>query len=80
MRLAILLAGPAMIAMFLAEFGLALVSRFAPSLQVFFLAMPVKSGVGLLLLLLSIGIILGEVRRALPSTPVLLQMVGGWLP
>ncbi len=46
MALAVLIAGPAIIAMFLTEFGLALTSRFAPQLQVFFMAMPLKSAVG----------------------------------
>jgi type III secretion protein T len=47
----LLLASPIMIAMLLAELGLALVSRFAPQLQVFFLAMPVKSALGLFVLI-----------------------------
>lgn len=51
MLLGLLLAAPAMIAMFLTEVGLALVSRFAPQLQVFFLAMPIKSGVGIFVLI-----------------------------
>ena len=46
-RLAVLLGAPVIIAMFLSEMGLALVSRFAPQLQVFFLAMPIKSGIAL---------------------------------
>lgn len=50
MRLAVLLGAPVLIAMFLTEMGLALVSRFAPQLQVFFLAMPIKSGVALFIL------------------------------
>jgi type III secretion protein T len=52
MRLTLLLAAPAVIAMFLAEIGLALASRFAPQLQVFFLAMPIKSALALLVLVL----------------------------
>lgn len=52
MRLAMLLAAPAVVAMFLAELGLALVSRFAPQLQVFFVAMPIKSGLAVLILIL----------------------------
>ncbi|MCZ4329443.1 type III secretion system export apparatus subunit SctT [Castellaniella denitrificans] len=52
MRLVLLFAAPAIVAMFLAELGLALVSRFAPQLQVFFLAMPIKSGLALLVLVL----------------------------
>ena len=38
--------------MFLSEIGLALVSRFVPQLQVFFLAMPIKSALAMLVLLL----------------------------
>ena len=46
-HLAVLMGAPVMIAMFLAEMGLGLVSRFAPQLQVFFLAMPIKSGIAM---------------------------------
>jgi type III secretion protein T len=49
-RMALLLAAPVMIAMFMAEMGLAFISRFAPQLQVFFLAMPVKSALAMLML------------------------------
>lgn len=52
--LALVLAAPAMIAMFLSEFALGLISRFAPQLNVFFLSMPVKSAVGILMLILYI--------------------------
>ncbi|MVW70471.1 type III secretion system export apparatus subunit SctT [Bordetella sp. 15P40C-2] len=52
MRMTLLWASPAVIAMFLAELGLALASRFAPQLQVFFLAMPIKSALALLVLVL----------------------------
>jgi len=51
-RLFLLFAAPAIVAMFLAELGLALVSRFAPQLQVFFLALPIKSALALLVLAL----------------------------
>jgi type III secretion protein T len=51
-RLVLLFAAPAIVAMFLSELGLALVSRFAPQLQVFFLAMPIKSALALLVLVL----------------------------
>lgn len=52
MSAAVLLGAPVITAMMLSEMGLALVSRFAPQLQVFFLAMPVKSAVGVLVLIL----------------------------
>ena len=79
MRLGILMAGPAMIAMFLSEFGLALISRFAPSLQVFFLAMPLKSGVGILVLLLSMGVLLVDTAQQVPTPAALLQAVTRWM-
>ncbi|MES3002892.1 MAG: type III secretion system export apparatus subunit SctT [Pseudomonadota bacterium] len=48
MYLAVLMGVPVIFTMFIAEAGLAIVSRFAPQLQVFFLAMPVKSGIAML--------------------------------
>lgn len=58
-RTALLWSAPVIVAMFMAELGLALVSRFAPQLQVFFLAMPVKSGLALLVLAVYMGTLLG---------------------
>lgn len=52
MRLSLLLAAPALIAMFLAELGLALISRFTPQLQVFFMAMSIKSALAILVFLI----------------------------
>ncbi|MCP3877884.1 MAG: EscT/YscT/HrcT family type III secretion system export apparatus protein [Sulfitobacter sp.] len=54
----ILLAAPVIIAMFMTEFALGLVSRFAPQLNVFFLAMPVKSAVGILILVIYAGLLM----------------------
>ncbi|RFC42136.1 MAG: type III secretion protein T, partial [Verrucomicrobia bacterium] len=51
-RVGLLLGAPVIVAMFLAEVGLALVSRFVPSLQVFFLAMPIKSALAFLVLVM----------------------------
>ena len=48
----LILAAPILIAVFTSEFGLGLVNRFAPSLNVFFLAMPIKSAVALLMMAL----------------------------
>lgn len=48
MSLAVLLSAPAIFCMFLAEAGMAIVSRFVPQLQVFFLAMPIKSAIAML--------------------------------
>lgn len=56
----VLFAGPVVIAMFFAEFGLGLISRFAPQLNVFFLAMPVKSAVAVLVLILYMQLLVGH--------------------
>jgi type III secretion protein T len=56
--------------MFLAELGLALVSRFAPQLQVFFLAMPIKSALALLVLVLYMSTLFeyaGDTVRGIPG-------------
>lgn len=52
LKLALLMSAPAVLAMLLAELGLAIVSRFVPQLQVFFLAMPIKSALAFLVLIL----------------------------
>jgi type III secretion protein T len=74
----LLLAAPVLLAMFLAELGLALVSRFAPQLQVFFLAMPIKSALGLFVLVVYAGTLFDygmAPLRALAEWPVRLDAV-----
>jgi type III secretion protein T len=51
MYLTVFLAGPLILIMFLVELGLALISRFAPELNVFFVALPIKSGISIFLLI-----------------------------
>ncbi|WP_373636879.1 type III secretion system export apparatus subunit SctT [Yoonia sp. BS5-3] len=51
MRMMFVLAAPVVAIMFLSEFALAMVSRFAPQIQVFILAMPIKSGVAIVILI-----------------------------
>lgn len=50
MRIVVIIAAPIVGIMFLAEFALAMVSRFAPQVQVFILAMPIKSVLAILIL------------------------------
>ena len=50
-ELMFLLASPLILVMFVAEFALAMVSRFAPQIQVFILAMPIKSALAIFLLI-----------------------------
>ena len=76
MVLAMVLAAPALIAMFLAEFGLGLISRFAPQLNVFFLSMPVKSAVGIFILVLYVGLlqeIWGDEFATMPAQLTILR-------
>ncbi len=58
--LCVLLSAPVVIIMFLAEFSLALVSRFAPQVQVFVLAMPIKSGIAMLIMIFYLPIMMGH--------------------
>ncbi|MEJ1160542.1 type III secretion system export apparatus subunit SctT [Prosthecomicrobium sp. N25] len=58
MRLMFLLAAPIVAVMFMAEFALAMVSRFAPQIQVFVLAMPIKSGLAIFMLIFYFSILL----------------------
>ncbi len=53
----VLMSAPIVIAMFLAEFALAIASRSAPQLNVFFLAMPIKSGIASFLLIFYVAIL-----------------------
>lgn len=65
MTLCMLYAAPVVVAMFLAELGLALVSRFVPQLQVFFLAMPIKSALALMVLVVYMATLLDLGRGAI---------------
>ncbi|CCB66677.1 type III secretion system export apparatus subunit SctT [Hyphomicrobium sp. MC1] len=79
MLLTLLISGPALMAMFLSEMGLALTSRFAPQLQVFFMAMPVKSAVGIFVLILSLGAIMHGLTQRLAEQAGSLTLLRGWL-
>lgn len=52
MYLTVFIAAPVVLAMFLLELVMGLISRFVPSLNVFFLAMPIKSGIAFFVLIL----------------------------
>lgn len=56
----LILAGPLVIAMFIVEWGLALISRFAPSLNVFILSMPLKGAISSLLLVTYFSILISH--------------------
>ncbi len=77
MRTGIVLAAPAMIAMLLTELALALVSLFAPQLQVFFLAMPIKSGVALFVLVIYFSTALQYLGDTVLQVPGILAPLRG---
>jgi type III secretion protein T len=58
MRLTFVIAAPIIAVMFFAEFALALVSRFAPQIQVFILAMPIKSALAIGILIFAFPILM----------------------
>jgi type III secretion protein T len=74
-ELGLLLSAPMIVAMFLAEMGLALVSRFVPQLQVFFLAMPIKSALAFLVLVLYFSTILDYSLDLIEQTPATLRLL-----
>lgn len=58
MKFVVILAGPVVAVMFLAEFSLAMISRFAPQLQVFVLAMPIKSILAIFVLIFYLAVLI----------------------
>ena len=70
------LAAPAMICMFITEFGIALIGRSAPQLNVFILAMPIKSAVALMLLIAYFSIILEMSEKISLQLPKYIKELG----
>lgn len=68
MRLAVLLAAPVIFVMFLAEAGLALLSRYVPQLQVFFLAMSIKSALAFLMFALYAVVLFDHIHVVINET------------
>jgi type III secretion protein T len=63
--------------MMLAEMGLALMSRFVPQLQVFFLAMPVKCGMAFFVLVVYLPVLFGYLQQEIGALPKLLGTLMG---
>jgi type III secretion protein T len=68
MLLTVLLSAPVVFSMFLAEAGMALISRFVPQLQVFFLAMPVKSAMAMFVFAIYAAVLFDIVHTVLGET------------
>ncbi|MFK0570675.1 type III secretion system export apparatus subunit SctT [Endozoicomonas sp.] len=75
-NLAMWLSAPVIICMFITEFGIALISRAAPQLNVFILAMPIKSAVALAILTVYMATVLELSRKYLMGIPQLFDSLG----
>lgn len=78
-KLGILLAAPIVLVMMMSEFGLGLVGRFVQQLQVFFLAMPIKSVIGIFLITIFVYVLLRVYEQNnLPLGPLreLIEVMG----
>lgn len=75
LRLAVLLSAPATIAMLVSELALALVSMFAPRLPVFFIAMPVKATISLLMLTVYLRILMEQIGTMAPTPLDMLRLM-----
>ena len=67
LRRTLVVSAPVIIVMFLATLGLGLVNRTAPQLNVFFLSMPVKSALGIALLVIYLPFIMDMLMYARES-------------
>jgi type III secretion protein T len=67
---------PILLVLFLAEFGLGMVNRFAPHLNVFFLAMPVKSWLSMLFLLMYMSLLFYLFERYFTVDSKLAEFIG----
>lgn len=71
----ILLASPVLLACFLVDFFMGMVNRFAPQLNVFFMAMPIKSALSGLLLIMYWGVLFQLLRERLSSQMLLVPLI-----
>lgn len=62
--LGLLLAAPAVVVLFLVDVTLGIINRFSPQLPVFFMAMPIKAAVGILVVALGLGLGVTVIARA----------------
>ena len=79
LRTTVVISAPVIIVMFLATLGLGLVNRTAPQLNVFFLSMPVKSALGIAMLIVYLPYIMDMLmytRDAAILSPVQ-KLLGG---
>lgn len=74
-RLTFLYAAPVIIVLFFSEFGLGLANRFAPQLNVFVLAFPIKSGAACFLLIFYLSFLLNYLELELQKIPLVVKFL-----
>ncbi len=79
MKTGVLLAAPFLISIFLIDLSLGLINRFVPQLNVFFLSMPIKSGVASFILILYVAIIAHYFRPHFASLDKIISELNGLL-
>ena len=79
MKTAVVLAAPVVITVFVSEFGLGLMNRFAPQLNVFVLAMPVKSLVAMIVLVIYLPLLLILFQEEFTGGDEMLSLLDGLL-
>lgn len=77
MRSALLLASPFLIVTVLTDLCLGLMSRFVPQMNVFFLSMPVKSGIASFLLVVFLWVLLHFARGSIENATNLMESLRG---
>lgn len=80
MRSVVVLAAPIIITLFVAEFGLGLANRFAPQLNVFVLAMPVKSILAIFVMVLYIPFLMRHFEDTYVGVDVLIRFFQNAVP
>jgi len=74
--IALRLAAPAVMILFLMDFALGLINRVAPQIQVFFLSMTMKGSIGLLVILAGLGFLIDLLTRHFAD---LLKAIENWV-
>jgi type III secretion protein T len=67
------LGAPMLIICFLVDFGMGMMNRFAPQLNVFFLSMPIKSGLSMVLLIIYWSVLFTVLKQGLKEQQLLLE-------
>lgn len=75
MKLTVLISAPIFIVLFFAEFGLGLMNRFAPQLNVFSISMSVKSGLAAFIIVFYVPVLFRLFRKEIIANNNLLEMI-----